>query len=86
MINRVNRVICQRKNEFISLPTSNEMRMLADKTFEEFRIPNAPLAIDGTHVRLARYPSITDFPPGSGLEVQSFTNRKWYASLNVMVS
>ena len=38
--------------------------------------------MDGTHVRLARYPSVSELPPG--LEPEAFTNRKYYASLNVM--
>ena len=39
-VNRVTKVICQRKDEFIRLPSSAEMRHLSDVVFDEFRIPS----------------------------------------------
>ena len=40
------------------------------------------MGLDGTLIRLGRYPSRGDLDPG--LEPKMFTCRKWYASLNVM--
>ena len=45
-------------------------------------ISDVALGLDGTLVRLGRYPSRSDMDPG--LEPKMFTCRKWYAALNVM--
>ena len=40
------------------------------------------MGVDGTLIRLGKYPSRGDLDPG--LEQKMFTCRKWYAALNVM--
>ena len=64
------------------MPDREEMRELADRAFEESSIPDVALGLDGTLIRLGKYPSISDLAPG--ITPEMFTCRKWYASLNVM--
>ena len=64
------------------MPDRQEMRCLADRAFEEVGIPDVVLGLDGTLIRLGKYPSICDLDPG--LTPEMFTCRKWFASLNVM--
>ena len=61
---RVAVAIVNKSPALINMPTQGEMRKSADALFARFGIPNAPLGVDGTHVRLGKKPSNKELPPG----------------------
>ncbi len=71
------------KRGLIAMPTTAEMRQSADDLQGRFKIPNCPLGVDGTHIRLCKMPSASDIPVGAN--PQDFYCRKNFYSLNVQL-
>jgi hypothetical protein len=55
-VRRVAKALCAISNQYIKMPTTGEMRASADELFRRFNIPDAPLGVDGTHIKLAKRP------------------------------
>jgi hypothetical protein len=82
-IRRVSRALVAKADKLVAMPTKAEMRTSSEKLFEKFKIPNCPLGIDGTHIRLGKAPSPLELPEGT--VPQDFWCRKQYWSLNGLV-
>ena len=86
ILQRVMRVIANQSQDFIFMPTSEELQEFAQKNFEdsERTIPNAPLGVDGTQIRLGRKPKQRDMP-SADFPVKKFWCRKGFYSINAQV-
>jgi hypothetical protein len=82
-IRRVSRALVALSDQLIAMPTIAEMRASSEKHWEKYGIPNAPLGVDGTHIRLGKLPSQIELP--AGLVPQDFWCRKQFPSVNVQV-
>jgi hypothetical protein len=73
-IRRVARALVAKSDQLIAMPTRAEMRSLSEKHVAKYGVPNAPLGVDGTHIRLGRAPSQAELP--AGIVPQDFFCRK----------
>ncbi len=81
-VKEVTNVFCRSSHKFISMPTNAEMRESANKLSERFGIPNIPLGVDGTQIRLDKKPNESEI---QGLHTQDFWCRKQFYAINVQM-
>jgi len=80
---RVSSALCKKSHHLIKLPRPEELREAANDLCTQFGIPNCPLGVDGTHIRLENSPIQDDLP--EGVHPQDFWCRKQFFSLNVQL-
>ncbi len=80
---RVSLALCRKSLILIKLPHPTKLCMSVDDFFNRFGIPNCPLGIDGTHIRLENAPVQADLP--AGVHPRGFWCRKQFFSINVQV-
>ena len=82
IIMRVTDAIIEYKDQFVYLPSREEMRKTADKMLLKYKLPNFALAIDGIHLRLGGKPhGIPDHHTQ-----QHYFCRKQFYSINCQVT
>lgn len=71
---KVVKALLKNIDQFIYMPTEQETRVIQQEFYSMARFPRVIGCIDGTHIRIIE----------PQLNPQSFINRKYYASINVM--
>ena len=83
IVHEVAKALVARSRDYIKWPAPDEMRALADINNEAFGLPNMPLGVDGSLIRLAAKPSIEECPPHT--LPNNFISRKRFPAINIQV-
>ena len=65
IVGEVAKALVAKLRDYIKWPKPEEMRVLAQDNNEKYGLPNMPLGVDGSLIRLAGKPSKEDCPPNT---------------------
>ena len=83
IIGEVAKALVARSRDFIQWPEPGEMRLLANENNRDYGLPNVPLGVDGSLIKLAEKPSKGECPPNTIPD--NFISRKGWPAINIQV-
>ena len=83
IIGEVAEALVARTHDYIKWPLEDEMRVLADENNVKYGLPNLPLGVDGSLIKLDGKPSTDECPPNTTPD--NFISRKGFPAINIQV-
>ena len=83
IVGEVAEALVARTRDYIKWPQEDELRVLADENNVKYGLPNLPLGVDGSLIKLDGKPSVDECPTNTTPD--NFISRKGFPAINIQV-